>query len=217
MGVEMTDQERIDSFHKLYIEMGKETWLNTKYRGVPVSKCPLDLWVYQEIIFECKPDTIIETGSLHGGSALWMADQLDFMSRNGGIVYSIDIFPLDKRPQNNNVVYITGNSADPATLKKFMVTPDMWAYSDIMVVLDSDHSKAHVLKEMDLYGPLVSPGQYMIVEDGNINGHPVLEGWGDGPAEALAEWLPLHPEFWVDKSREKHMMTFNPGGYLRRR
>jgi cephalosporin hydroxylase len=214
----MTDQETIDAFHKLYIQRGQETWLNTKYRGVPVSKCPLDLWVYQEIIWECKPDVIIETGTLRGGSALWMADMMDFMGRTRGTVYSIDLLPPETHPQNNNVVYLKGDSADPDVLvRRFFNSPMLWKYRDIMVVLDSDHSKAHVLKEMELYGPLVTPGQYMIVEDGNINGHPVLEGWGDGPAEAIAEFLPLHPEFEVDKSREKHMMTFNPGGYLRRK
>ena len=86
-----------------------------------------------------------------------------------------------------------------------------------MVVLDSDHSAAHVKAELDLYSPLVTSGCYLIVEDTNVNGHPVYPLHGPGPMEALDQFLPAHPEFEVDASREKYMLTFNPRGYLRRR
>lgn len=69
----------------------------------------------------------------------------------------------------------------------------------------------------NLYGPMVTPGQYMIVEDTNINGNPVAESFGPGPKEAIAEFLPAHPEFTPDRSREKFFVTFQPGGYLLKR
>ena len=85
-----------------------------------------------------------------------------------------------------------------------------------MVVLDSDHSKDHVMAELDAYAPLVSQGCYLICEDTAINGHPIFEAYGPGPAEALMEWLPAHRDEWeVDPRREKFLMTFNPGGFLR--
>ena len=87
-----------------------------------------------------------------------------------------------------------------------------------MVVLDSDHAKDHVLQELNLYSRLVTPGQYLICEDGNINGHPVWPDFGPGPTEALEEFLRGHAqEFEVDRSCEKFLLTFNPGGYLLRR
>jgi cephalosporin hydroxylase len=86
-----------------------------------------------------------------------------------------------------------------------------------MVILDSDHSRDHVLGELRLHAPLVSPGCYLICEDTNINGHPVFEDFGPGPYEALQEYLAESPGKWtVDASRERLLVTFNPGGYVRR-
>ncbi len=86
----------------------------------------------------------------------------------------------------------------------------------MLVDLDSDHRKPYVSKELHLYSPLVTPGSYPIVEDTHFNGHPILPKFGPGPGEAVAEFLPTHPEFQPGASREKFGMTFNPGGYLRR-
>jgi cephalosporin hydroxylase len=86
-----------------------------------------------------------------------------------------------------------------------------------MVVLDSDHSAAHVLAELRAYAPLVTPGCYLIVEDGNVNGHPVEPSFGPGPWEATKQFLAESNVFDVDREREKYLLTFNPTGYLRRR
>ena len=86
-----------------------------------------------------------------------------------------------------------------------------------MVVLDSAHDKPHVLRELDVWAQFVTPGCYLVVEDTNLNGHPV-PGWDDGgPMEALDEWLPQHPEFEVDRSREKFFLTTQPKGFLIRK
>jgi len=85
-----------------------------------------------------------------------------------------------------------------------------------MVILDSDHSAAHVGAELDAYRGLVSPGCYLIVEDTNVNGHPVVPDHGPGPMEAADAFLAGAPEFVADRERERFMLTLNPRGYLRR-
>jgi cephalosporin hydroxylase len=85
-----------------------------------------------------------------------------------------------------------------------------------MVILDSDHSQAHVAKELELFAPLVSVGQYLVVEDSNINGHPVYPSFGPGPYEAIEQFLRQNVSFSPDKSREKFLVSWNPNGYLRR-
>jgi cephalosporin hydroxylase len=90
------------------------------------------------------------------------------------------------------------------------------ASGTVMVILDSDHSRAHVLDELTAYGPLVTSGSFLLVEDTNLNGHPAAPDFGPGPMEAVQEFLGTHPEFRVDRGWEKFFMTFNPRGYLRR-
>ena len=85
-----------------------------------------------------------------------------------------------------------------------------------MVILDSDHSRDHVLRELELYAPFVTRGCYLVVEDTNVNGHPVVPGFGPGPMEAVTAFLRTAADFTVDHAREKFMLTFNPSGYLRR-
>ena len=86
----------------------------------------------------------------------------------------------------------------------------------VLVILDSDHSKAHVLKELQLYSKLVSKGSFLIVEDTNINGNPVYVEHGAGPMEAVQEFMKGNHDFKIDKSCEKYYLTFNPSGYLKR-
>jgi cephalosporin hydroxylase len=86
----------------------------------------------------------------------------------------------------------------------------------VMVILDSDHHKEHVLNELVIYSKFVTKGSYLIVEDTNINGHPVFVEFGPGPMEAIEEFLGQNEEFVVDEKREKLYLTFNPKGYLRK-
>ena len=201
-----TRRDIVDSFHKLYYESAKfdSTWYDTTWRGVPVLKCPLDLWIYQEIIHEKKPDIIIETGTFKGGSALYMADICDAVG-NGRII-TIDIDKKKERPYHRRIEYMLGSSTE--------IKLDIPSGLKVMVVLDSDHSKEHVANELYIYSKLVTKGQYLIVEDTNINGHPVLPEFGEGPMEALDEFLKVNKDFELDKSREKFLLTFNPRGFL---
>jgi len=204
----------VDEFHVAYYDAGYHggTWSATTWLGVPVLKCPLDLWIYQEIVYEQKPDLIIETGTAHGGGALYLASMCDLVGH--GEVLTIDINEPSDWPQHPRITYLTGSSVDPAVLAQ--VRTRAQRAGKVMVVLDSDHSAAHVSAELDVYGPLVTLGSYLIVEDTNINGHPVYGWHGPGPMEAVEDFLTRSNGFTRDRSREKLILTFNPGGWLRR-
>lgn len=202
----------VRAFHELYYDSRDTTWKDTRWRGVRAQKCPLDLWVYQEILHEVQPDLVVETGTAEGGSALFLASILDLLGR--GEVITIDVFLRTDFPRHPRITYLNGSSTDLTIVGH---VSDLVAEGDkVLVILDSDHTKDHVLAEMKAYGPLVTKGSYMIVEDTNINGHPVLPDFGPGPWEAVEEFLQGNDQFTVDRSREKLLMTFNPMGYLRR-
>jgi cephalosporin hydroxylase len=197
-------------FHGLFY--GSLVWADTYWLGVPVQKCPLDLWVYQEIIRELEPELIIETGTAAGGSALFLASICDLVGQ--GRVVTVDITEFD-RPSHPRIRYFLGRSStDPAVVAA--VRAEAIDAGTVLVVLDSDHSCEHVADELAGYAPLVTPGSYLIVEDTNLNGRPVLADFGPGPAEAVEAFLSERDDFVVDRSREKYGLTFNPGGYLRR-
>lgn len=203
----------IDAFHDLYYNgpPGQgHTFLRTSWMGVPALKCPLDLWIYQEILYEIRPDLVIETGTHLGGSALYLAHVLDILGK--GEVVTIDIDDA-VRPQHPRIHYLQGSSADPELVADGVRGRSRDA---CVVILDSDHSQAHVSRELEILSPYVTPGSYLIVEDTNINGHPTYPSFGPGPFEALERFLLDHPEFVVDSSREKFLMTFNPSGFVRR-
>ncbi|SRR5579883_907167 len=205
----------IREFHKLYYysSVAGKTWSDTWWQGTQVLKCPLDLWIYQEIIVRVKPDLIIETGTYKGGTAHFFASMCDLNS--AGEIVTIDIEKYPERPQHPRITYLHGSSTSDGIIQA--VREKANGKKNVLVILDSDHSKQHVFKELELYAPMVTSGSYLIVEDTNINGNPVLPESGPGPAEAIAEFLNSHTEFAIDHSMEKFLMTFNPGGYLVRR
>lgn len=172
-------------------------------------KCPLDLWVYQEIIHETRPDLIVETGTSRGGSALFLCDVLDAVGH--GDVISVDVREFSGRPAHRRLTYRTASSIDPELVAWI---GEQASGRRTMVILDSDHSQAHVRAELEAYAPLVTPGCYLIVEDTNVNGHPVAREHGAGPLEAVLEFLDSNAAFVPDHGREKHFLTFNPHGYL---
>jgi cephalosporin hydroxylase len=202
----------VDVFENIYYDSPKSTWDNTTWFGVPCKKYPTDLWIYQEIIFENKPDVIIETGTLCGGSALYLASLLDLIGH--GRVISIDLEFREARPCHDRITYITGSSTSSSTVAQ--LEPLLYDSSTRMVILDSDHRKAHVEEELRIYSRYVTPGQYLIVEDSAINGHPVFAKFGPGPFEAIANFLKITDDFIVDKTKEKLFLSANHSGNLRR-
>ena len=200
----------VNSFHRLY----HDTWWgptvrNTYWFGTPLLKCPLDLWVYQEILHETKPDVIVETGTWQGGSAGFFASLFDLMGH--GRVVTIDIKSFDP-PERDRVTYLLGSSTSDEIIRQVKES----VHDDkVMVVLDSDHSKEHVLNELRLYSEMVTVGCYLVVEDMHLNGNPVQFGDGD-PAAAVREFLASNSNFEPDRSREKFGVSWNRGGWLKR-
>lgn len=204
----------IDDYHHLYYEseVFGGTWMNTFWMGVPVWKTPFDLWVYQEMMYDLRPGLVIETGTAFGGSALFLASVCDLLGH--GSVLSVDLRPRNPRPVHPRIEYLEGSSTDPAIFGQ--VRQRAAEVANVVVMLDSDHSCAHVLDELRLYSTLVPPGSYVVVEDTNVNGHPVVPEFGPGPMEAVDGFLAEGVPFAVDRSKEKFHMTMNPRGFLKR-
>jgi cephalosporin hydroxylase len=199
-------------FHKMYYYRRAQTWRNTRWLGTDVLKCPLDLWIYQELIHEVQPDWIIETGTAFGGSAAYLAALCDAVGR--GQVLTIDPVAREGRPRHPRIHYIGGRSTDREVLAR--VAGAIRGARAVLVLLDSDHSCANVLAELRAYHGFVTPGSYCVVEDGNVGGHPVAREFGAGPLEAVRSFLAETDAFEIDRTREKFYLTFNPSGYLRR-
>jgi cephalosporin hydroxylase len=205
----LTESERavVDAFHRLYYPFFRDT----KWLGVTCRKCPFDLFVYQELILELRPDLIIECGTAEGGSAVFLASICELAEH--GKVVSIDLQPPGLPCPR--VTYCRGD-----TLSKDVLASLAGLVADktsVLVILDDDHRRDHVLEEMRIYGGFVTPGSYLIVEDSNINNHPVYPEFGPGPMEAIDLFLRETSKFEVDRSREKFLVSFNPRGFLRKR
>lgn len=199
----------VSNFNKFYYD--SLVWKKTFWLGIPVKKCPLDLWVYSEILHEIKPDVLIETGTADGGSALFLAHVCDSVGK--GKIITIDTVKKI-RPKHRRIKYLTGSSVSDEIVKK--VKSLIRDKDKVVVILDSDHGKNHVLKELEIYNKFVTKGSYLIVEDTNLNGHPVFPGFGPGPMEAIDEFLSSNKDFSIDRRREKFYLTFNPRGVLRK-
>jgi O-methyltransferase len=202
----------VREFGALYYRDFEQTWGNTQWMGVRVLKLPLDLWIFQEIIYETAPELLIETGSASGGSALFYANLFDVLGQGEVLTIDRDASQLHERVRDHGrISFLEGDSTDLTIVSR---ARDSARDKRTMVVLDSDHSAAHVRRELDAYAPLVSNECYLIVEDTNAS--EMQPSMHDGPGEAVAAWLAGRSDFETDRSREKFMFTFQPRGYLRR-
>jgi cephalosporin hydroxylase len=186
------------------------------WMGVRALKNPLDAWVYQEIIHETRPEAVVELGSLYGGGTLFLAHMLDLLGGDR-IVVSVDVNRDHYRAEHDRIVEITGDTASPEVVAKVQ---SLCSAKRTMVIHDADHHAHAVLQDLRNYGPLVSAGCYLIVEDGITDAMP-SEKWGEGRADpgpfaASRQFRQEAPEFVVDAKRE-WQGTFNPRGFLRRR
>jgi cephalosporin hydroxylase len=203
------DRAAVGRAHNVLYESA--AWADARWLGTQALKNPLDLWIYQEIVVETKPELIVETGTYRGGSALYLASLCDLVGR--GEVVSIDIEPMrDDYPEHPRITYLAGRSStDPAVVEEVRERAQGRA---ILVILDSDHSQGHVAAELAAYARLVPVGCYLIVEDSNIG--QIRKDLMPGPLEAIENFLAGTDEFVIDREREKFLITFNPSGYLRR-
>jgi cephalosporin hydroxylase len=201
----------VEQFHRLYYHSSKQTWQNTQFLGVTVWKNPMDLWLYQELIHELRPDVIIEAGTKFGGSAYYFARLFDLIGH--GRVITIDTEPQPGRPDHERITYLTGSSSDPAIAAS---VDELVGDGKPLIVLDSSHRRDHVLDELRLWSPRVPVGWPIVVEDTHADGHPVTTRFGRGPWDAVERFLAENDAFAVDESMHKFFFTFNPRGYLKR-
>ena len=204
-------------YHKWYYE--SEVWEDVRFHGVVTNKSVSDMWNYQEILFELKPALIVEFGTRFGGSALFFS--VIGRSINSELtVLSVDVTHAEVDPTVGDDPAIELLSCSSSSPQVAMRIEQLRAEKpgSVFFILDSDHRKAHVLEELSLLRTVVQSGDYVVVEDGNINGNPVLPGWGEGPTEALAEYFSAYPDDYErDTEREtKFGFTFAPGGFLKK-
>ncbi len=196
-----------------------------RWLGLPIIQTPDDIVALQEIIWETRPQVVVETGFARGGSVLLYATMLELIGE--GIVVSVDIDvrehnrrAIEEHPLGRRVRFVEGSSTDAATVQQVRdLIPDG---ARVMVVLDSDHSHAHVLEELRLYGPIVTPGQFLVVSDTIVEDIPPQShrprhwGPGDNPKTALQEFLKETDAFEEDPwFNGKLLVTSSRGGYLR--
>jgi cephalosporin hydroxylase len=203
--VHANDRRHIENFQRIYYDTGRD--FDLEYFGVACVKCPLDLAMYQELIWETKPTLIVETGTFMGGSALYFAHLLDQIGE--GRVLSID---LEERelPNHPRIDFLLGmSSTDKAVITHVAKHAQG---KRVMVILDSDHAEEHVLEELNRYSPFVTKGCYLVVEDTNEFAYRGPAG----PARALRKFQPTNRGFEIDKSRERLLMTCHPNGWLKK-
>lgn len=187
---------------------------DTEWVGVPIWQNVLDLWTVQETISEVRPTLLVETGTHRGGSALFYAHLMDILGT--GRVMTIDIVQKHEL-DHPRVTAIHGSSTDPEIVELVRQAVD-GADGPVMVILDGNHDRDHVAQELELYSPFVTPGSYLLSQDGIIDEMRVFRDSRPGPLEANRRFLERHLEFEHDSARTNRFnLTHHPLGWLRRR
>lgn len=199
---------------------------NFSWMGRPIIQYPQDMVAMQEIIWELKPDLIIETGIAHGGSLIYYASILELIGKGEVLGIDIDIrshnrAEIEKHPMFKRIKMIQGSSIDQQIVEQVAsVAKDK---KTVLVTLDSNHTHEHVLSELEMYAPFVTKGSYLVAFDTIVEDLPndYMPGrpWrqGNNPKTAVQEFLKSHPEFETDKSIDyKLLISVGPDGYLKK-
>lgn len=201
------------AFHKAWYG-SPITWKANLWCGVPCLQNPMDMWMIQEVISATRPDVIVETGSYDGGSAIAYSMFARAVNPSSSVI-SIDmssVSPEVVRRTNGIIRFVVGSSVSPEVVAYVRKSTDGLR---TMVVLDSDHFKEHVLQELNLYSPMVSAGCYIVVQDTNLNGHPLVTSAhvGPGPYEAVDEFL-ASPSCGFEENRLRQRLAMSWCRYL---
>jgi cephalosporin hydroxylase len=201
-------------FHQdLIVRTGN--FASTSWLGVPIWQNVLDLWTTQETIAEVRPALLIETGTHRGGSALFYAQLMELLGT--GRVITIDIVDKHQDVRHSRVTFLEGSSTDAGIVEEARRAAGE-ADGPVMVVLDGNHDRDHVARELELYAPLVTPGSFLLSQDGVIDQIWMFRDSRPGPLEANRSFLQRHPEFEYDRERnERFGVTHHPLGWMRRR
>lgn len=225
------------------VSMNRRYVYNFDWMGRPIIQYPQDMVAVQELVWRIRPDLIIETGIAHGGSLILSASMLALLDMSEAIesgahidprqsrrkVIGIDIdirahnrAAIESHPMASRIHMIQGSSVAQETVDQVRAAAK--GHDRVLVLLDSMHTHAHVLQELQHYGPMVSPGSYCVVFDTFVEELP--EGFfadrpwnvGDNPMTAVREWLPQNPDFEIDaEMQDKLQITVAPSGFLKRR
>jgi cephalosporin hydroxylase len=201
-----------ESLSSVLMHMQERLMGKASYWGIPTLKNPVDFWVYQEIIFSIKPNTILEIGSYAGGSALAFAHMLDQLGLGKVISIDVNLSDISEVAHSHPRIEFLQGPAEEI----FDLVEDKIPKGDrTLIIEDSSHEFDNTLKLLRKYAPLVSIGSYFIVEDG-ICRHGLDLGPSPGPYEASLAFVSENANFVIDRSREDHVITWNPCGYLKR-
>jgi len=237
----LADGRTVDLFGKDSFDMLADLWVRLgwvrkysyafSWMGRPIIQLPDDMVRIQEAIFATKPDVIIETGVAHGGSLIFYASLFEAMGAGRVIGVDIEIRPhnraaIEAHPMSKRITLIEGSSTAPQIVAQ--VRALIQPADRVMVILDSNHSKAHVADELASYGPMVTPGCHLLAQDGVMElvaGMPRTDSdWNwNNPRAAVAEFLDAHPEFKLakaarpfDESQDVPDCSHHPDGWLLR-
>ena len=185
----------------------------TTYFGIKTLKSPMDYWVYQEIIFETKPDVIIEIGNKNGGSALALAHICDLLGKGRIIGVDLSHATVPEHVKNHaRITFIEGDACQSFESVEKLISKEERS----LVIEDSAHTYDNTLQALRLYSTLVKPADYFIVED-SICHHGLPGGPNPGAYEAIETFVNENSDFEIDRMRESFLITWNPKGYLRRK
>lgn len=212
------ERRAIDAYHRWYYDT--EVWKRTTWRGVMVQKWVGDLWSYAEILHALRPTLVVEVGTSFGGSALWFADTMSAVAPPARVL-TVDVdgercaAVVRDDPRIERLV---ASSLDPAVASRVRALRAQRP-GPVFLILDGNHAADHVLAEMEAFRDVLVRGDVLVVEDGNVNGHPVLPEHGPGPLEAVRAYVALRPDDYErDLAHEARFgLTFAPEGFLVRR
>ncbi|HTY13524.1 MAG TPA: CmcI family methyltransferase [Candidatus Omnitrophota bacterium] len=212
----MQNEQAIRQYHEWYYN--NELWRKTQFLGADCCKSVSDMWNYQEIIHRLKPSLLVEFGTYRGGSALYFSAILKLVNDRSKVLTvdnCLEPGTEQRLRKERHIQVMKCSSTDPKVAKEILSLRRKFR-GPAFFILDSDHSKAHVLAEMVSLRPVTRIGDYLIVEDSNINGHPVLPEFGEGPMEAIGEYFSNYPDdYRHDRETEnKFGFTFAPEGFL---